>query len=271
RPTAHSESPAPPRWGAVGLRWSCCAVSWKETIVRWRSYVNDNYRISVIARNISRKCPLLLSREGTGNVRPGRLNRLAESSKRRGAGLENGHDEGDLRAAAGAADDLNFGVAAVEDRHALPHIAHTDAVATGGAGPACLGQDAGRRFGLHADAVVFDLDEQTVVRQDSAAQCDGATADARLEPMLDGVLDERLQQHAGDDDGQRVLGDLFCNAQLLAETHDLDIQVVIGEGKLFFQRHEGIAVLEQHTEDIGQLDDHLARQLRAGTNQRRDR
>lgn len=57
--------------------------------------------------------------------------------------------------------------------------------------------------GLHANAIVFDLEQEPLV-DDAAAEDDGAAADAWLEAMLDAVLDERLEDHAGDDDVERV-------------------------------------------------------------------
>ena len=127
-----------------------------------------------------------------------------------------------------------------------------------------------RGFSVHADAVVLHLEQQAAVGENAAAQGHGAAADAWLEAMLDRVLDQRLQQHAGDDDGQRLFGDLLDDAQFFAEADDLDVEVVVGEGELVGERDERLAVLQQHAQDVGQLDDHLARQFRLRTHERGD-
>ena len=52
-------------------------------------------------------------------------------------------------------------------------------------------------------------------------------------------------------------------------TH-LDIQVVVREGELLRERDEGLAVLEQDAQDVGEFDDHLPRELRPGADERGD-
>ena len=63
--------------------------------------------------------------------------------------------------------------------------------------------------------------------------------------------------------------DLFFDAQLVgAEAHHFDVEIIVGEFELFAQGNVGVVVLEQGAEDVGELDDHLARQLGLAAHQR---
>ena len=89
--------------------------------------------------------------------------------------------------------------------------------------------------------------------------------------MLDAVLDQGLQQHAGHQQLQRVGIDFLHHAQLLrAKPHHLDAQVVVGKGQLFAERHIRIVILEQRAQDVAQLHNHLPRHLRPEADQRSD-
>ena len=144
--------------------------------------------------------------------------------------FDDGHEEFDLGAAAGAAFDFDFGGVAVEDLHAFADVLHADAGAAAGCAYDSLPY---RPLRGHADAVVFYFDEQSAFAGDAAAKGNGAAVDAGFEAVLDGVFDERLEQHAGDDDAESVVGDFFDDAELFAEADDLDVEVVVGEGELF--------------------------------------
>ena len=144
-----------------------------------------------------------------------------------GGWVDDGHEEGDLGAAAGAADDVDGGEVAVEDCHAFAYVAHADSGA--GAYEAAEGRDVGA-VGGHADSVVFYFDEKSALVGDLAAQGDGAAADAWFEAVLDAVFDEGLEKHAGDDDVQGVVGDFFDDFEFLAEAYDFDVEVIVGEG-----------------------------------------
>ena len=61
----------------------------------------------------------------------------------------------------------------------------------------------------------------------------------------------------------------FTHAELFAEPHHLDVEVVIGKGELIREDDEGVAILEQNAQNVGQLDDHLARQLGLGAERAR--
>ena len=80
--------------------------------------------------------------------------------------------------------------------------------------------------------------------------------------MLNAVFDQRLQEHSWYHDVQGIFFDLLHDLQLVAKSHHLDVQVVVGELEFLTEREEGLAVLQQHTQDICQLENHLARQLR---------
>ena len=98
--------------------------------------------------------------------------------------------------------------------------------------------------GRYTDTVVFDLDEKSSLFGDLAAQSDGAAANAWLQSVFDAVFDERLQQHSWNHDVQGFVGDLLDDFQLLAEAHDFDVEVVVGEGELLAKGYEGFAVFK---------------------------
>jgi len=140
-----------------------------------------------------------------------------------------GHAEGDAGAAAGSADDVNVGFVTVEDLDAFADVAHADA----GAFPNKAGDGGGGgAAGLDADAVVFDFEEEAAVR-DAGTESNGAAGDAGLEAVLDGILDEGLEEHGGDDDVEGVGRDFFDYAELVSEADYFDVKVIVGEVELF--------------------------------------
>ena len=88
--------------------------------------------------------------------------------------------------------------------------------------------------------------------------------------MLDAVFDQRLQHHAGQQQVEGVGVDEFFNAQLFSKTHDLDVEIVVGEAEFLAQGDEGLAVAQQYAQDVGELDDHLAGEFRLKAHQRGD-
>src|SRR5690242_20816171 len=77
--------------------------------------------------------------------------------------------------------------------------------------------------GAHSDAIIFNLYRQQPVMK-PAAQVNGSAVDLRGESVLDGVLDQRLQEHAGDDGIERSFVEILDHAQLVAaEAHNLDV------------------------------------------------
>ena len=69
-----------------------------------------------------------------------------------------------------------------------------------------------------------------------AAQPDGAAFHFAAQAVLNAVFDQRLQQHAGHQHIQRVVGDLLFEAQLVPEAHHLDGQIIVDEAHLVAQR-----------------------------------
>jgi len=110
---------------------------------------------------------------------------------------------------------------AVEDFEALLHVFHANAGA--------VAADAGVGTVAHADAIVGNFDDDAIALE-FAAQGDGATVDARLESVLDGVFDQGLKKNAGDEHVEGVGIDLFFDAELFnAEADDFDVEIIIGE------------------------------------------
>ena len=63
--------------------------------------------------------------------------------------------------------------------------------------------------------------------------------------MLDRVLDERLQDHARDDDVERAGADLLVHLELRPEPDDLDVEVLVNRLELFAERHEVIGAAHE--------------------------
>ena len=91
--------------------------------------------------------------------------------------------------------------------------------------------------GKEPHPVVVDLDDDAAVFA-MAADRDRARTDLAREAVLDRVLDQRLQDHAGDDEIERVGVDVLDHFQLGTEANDLDVQVFVDRFELFTQRHE---------------------------------
>ena len=90
--------------------------------------------------------------------------------------------------------------------------------------------------------------------------------------MLDGVLHDRLQQHAGHKGLERALVHVLEDLQIVAaEASHFDVQIIVDKTELFVERHEGLVLAQQAAKDIAQLQDDDARQVGIIANQRRDR
>jgi hypothetical protein len=183
-------------------------------------------------------------------------------------------DSGDLRwegqrhfgAATWAAGDVEESSIAVENLKALANIFHSDTVAGALENTAGMGAAGG-----DADPVVFHFNDEFAVFE-AAAQRDDAAGDARLEPMLDTVFDQRLEQHAGHRNFQGSRIDFPGNGQFFsAEASDLDGKVIIGGGELITELHEGIVLIEHFAQNIGEFNDELAGLLGAKADKRGNR
>ena len=86
--------------------------------------------------------------------------------------------------------------------------------------------------------------------------------DAWFEAVLDAVLDERLEQDAGDENFECAGIDLLFHSELVgAEADDFNVEVVVGEAELVAEGDVGVVILKQGAENVGELDGHFAGQL----------
>ena len=140
---------------------------------------------------------------------------------------------------------------AVNHLQALGDVQHADT------GPGRRGSRPMR----HADAIIFHLDNQAVAGV-AAADMDAASVHLRREAMLDGVLHQRLQDHAGHEKVERGWLQFLYHFQLVtAEARDLDVEIIVEEFELLAQRHERISLAQQAAQNVAQLHDHLARRI----------
>ena len=121
-----------------------------------------------------------------------------------------------------------------------------------------------------ANPVVDDVDDGVALLE-PAPDRDAAVAKLLRETVLDRVLDERLQQHARDDQIQRGRIDVLLDAQGRAEANDLDVEVLVDRVELFTKRDEMLLAAEQPPEQPRELRDEHPRGFGLRPNQRRDR
>ena len=120
-------------------------------------------------------------------------------------------------------------------------------------------------------AVIFHLDHQALIGA-AAAQINAAALNFVREAVLDGVLHQRLQNHAGHQMIERCRLQFLHDSQLVvAKARDLDIEIVVEKFQLLAQRNERIALAQQAAQNVAQLHDHLARGIGIGTHQRGNR
>ena len=87
-----------------------------------------------------------------------------------------------------------------------------------------------------------------------AADHDRPRTDLARQAVLDGVFDERLQNHARNDELDRVWADLLANTQLRPEPYDFDVEVFVDRFEFFAQRDEVLVAAKQPAQEPGQLD-----------------
>ncbi len=128
-----------------------------------------------------------------------------------------------------------------------------------------------RAWRLHPDPVVFHFNHH-LRTGDAAAQKNAAAFHLRRQAMLDGIFHQRLQQHAGNHHVERGGIEIPHNIQLVPpETQHFNIEIVIDELKLFPQRGECFASIEQAAKNGSQLENHVPRGFRVNPDQRRNR
>ena len=93
---------------------------------------------------------------------------------------------------------------------------------------------------------------------------------ARLDPVAHGVLHQRLQRQHRHDRLQHLRVDLHPHAQPLAEARLLEPQVLLDVLELVGQRHVRALARERVADELGELDQQLARLLRARVDERGD-
>src|SRR4029079_818884 len=119
-----------------------------------------------------------------------------------------GDDDARAGAAARYAVELQLIVRPVDYAQPLVHIAQADAAP----------RDALHLGCREPDAVVNDVDDGMAALP-PAADGDPAAAELLGEPVLDGVFDERLQQHARDDELEGCRIDRLVDLELRPEAH----------------------------------------------------
>src|SRR4029453_11172409 len=160
----------------------------------------------------------------------------------------------------GNAGQLELIARSVDRPQTFVHVVQPDAAVQGVLQP----------LSAHAQAIVVDLDNRVAVLH-QAANHDPPSADLSRQTVLDRVLDKRLQQHARNDDVERVWADLLDHLQLWTEADDLDVQIFIDGLELLTKAHEMIRASKQPAEQPRELGNQHPGRLGLRSNQGRDR
>ena len=90
--------------------------------------------------------------------------------------------------------------------------------------------------------------------------------------MLQGVFDDRLQEHAGHKRVQGILIYVLENLQIVAaKAGYFDIQIIVDKIEFLLQSHKSVVLAQKPAENIAQLQHHHAGLVRVIANQRSDR
>ncbi len=112
---------------------------------------------------------------------------------------------------------------------------HADAGARRSAGPG----------DWHSDSVIFHFNHDSIVGG-AAAQKDTSTLNFVRQAMLERVLHQRLQNHAGYQMVQRVRFEFLKDFEFVAtEAHDFNIEIVVEELNLFAQGNKRITFTQE--------------------------
>src|SRR6185437_11656280 len=84
-------------------------------------------------------------------------------------------------------------------------------------------------------SVVGNVDVQRAAR-DSCGDGDAAAALERLDPVLDGILQTRLQDHVRDQDRERLVVDRPLDGQPVAKARGLNVDVATQKVELLLER-----------------------------------
>ena len=104
-------------------------------------------------------------------------------------------------------------------------------------------------------------------RSRSLARRDRAALGASLEPVLDGVLDERLEGQEGNLDRQHLGCDAQHDAQPLAVPGLLEQQVLLDRAELVGERGEVAVAAEGVAGEVGELQQQVAGPLGVGAHE----
>src|ERR1035438_226053 len=153
---------------------------------------------------------------------------------------------------------------AVQNFQTLGHIGHANSAS---AQPIGLLQQLSRS---HSDTVILHLNHQPRLDH-AAAQRDAAAFDLRSKPMLDAILDERLQQHARNHRFKRWRIEVFDDVEFVtAKAHDFNIEVIVDELDLLAKRNKRIGTVQQPPKNGRKLQNHLSRRIGIEAHQRRN-
>src|SRR5882724_7675159 len=115
---------------------------------------------------------------------------------------------------------------------------------------------------IHADAVIFHFDHQLLFFHPTADD-DAAALDLGRQPVLDRVLDQRLQDHAGDVCLERLGIKLLADPELLAEADDFDVEIIVDELHFFAQLHKGLLLIQEPPQNASKFEYDGPRRVRA--------
>src|SRR5579863_4684394 len=121
----------------------------------------------------------------------------------------------------------------------------------------------------HSHAVIIDFDSQPPIPP-VRSKTYRAALEARRQSMLDGIFNNGLKQHAGDENVHRILVNFLEDLQVIAsEPNHLDVQIVVDELDLIPQRHKRIVLSQQAAQNVRKLQHHATRHVRVKADQRR--
>src|ERR1700739_4947511 len=160
--------------------------------------------------------------------------------------------------------DGHAGGVAIEHLQALRDICHTDTHPCPRAAFFDLSS-------AHTDTVVLNFDDQARVCK-AAAKINAAPLHLGGKTMLDGIFNQRLQQHAGNDHIERSRIDILDHAQLVgAKADHFDVEIIVDELEFVPVRCKGLAAVKEAAENGGQFENHLAGRVGIEPHQRRNR
>ena len=108
-------------------------------------------------------------------------------------------------------------------------------------------------------------------RLQSTPNDDLAALDLRRKTVLDGILDDWLQHHAGNNHIKGLRVEVLHDLQLFrTKTGDFDVEIVVDELHLLPQQDKCVMFPEQRTQYVGELHNQVSRLLWANTHERGD-